>query len=35
MVKSIIEGHGGSIWFISQPGDGATFFFDLPEYEEE
>ncbi len=30
MVKSIIEGHGGAIWFTSNPGDGASFFIELP-----
>jgi signal transduction histidine kinase len=30
MVKSIIESHGGSIWFHSEEGKGASFFFELP-----
>lgn len=29
--KSIIEKHGGTISFISKPGQGATFYFDLPK----
>jgi signal transduction histidine kinase len=29
--KRIVELHGGSIWVDSQPGEGATFHFSLPE----
>ncbi|NQW01849.1 MAG: PAS domain-containing sensor histidine kinase [Rhodospirillales bacterium] len=31
--KTIIEYHGGTIWFESQEGSGSTFFFRLPVTE--
>jgi signal transduction histidine kinase len=30
LVKSVIEAHGGRVWFTSQEGEGSTFFVDLP-----
>jgi signal transduction histidine kinase len=31
IVKNIVEGHGGKIWFESEQGKGSTFFIDLPQ----
>jgi DNA-binding response OmpR family regulator len=33
--KAIVEKMGGSIGFRSAPGQGTTFFFELPEYVEQ
>lgn len=33
--KTIIEKMGGSINFVSKPGQGSTFYFDLPIYQDK
>lgn len=34
LVKSVIERHGGHVWFESKPGVGSTFGFQVPLAED-
>lgn len=35
IARAIVEQHGGQISYVSQPGIGTTFYFDLPVYRHQ
>ena len=35
IVRALVEAHGGTVGLESNPGEGATFWFDLPLYQSD
>jgi signal transduction histidine kinase len=31
IVKGLVEAHGGRVWLETEPGNGTTFYFSLPD----
>jgi signal transduction histidine kinase len=34
LVKAVVEAHGGQVWVNSTPGEGSTFWVELPASSE-